>query len=43
MDIWYELAIREMGDLNEEATAILKDAERALLVPSADETDEDDE
>ena len=37
MDFWYELAIRELGDLNEEATEILKDAETALLVPSADE------
>ena len=43
MDIWYELALREMGDLNQEVTAMLKDAERALLVPSADEPDEDDE
>jgi hypothetical protein len=43
MDIWYELAIREMGDLHEEATAMLKDAETALRVPSADEADEDDE
>jgi len=43
MDIWYELALREMGDLNEEATAMLKDAEMALLVPPADEPDEDDE
>lgn len=44
MEIWYELAVRElMGDLNEEATEILKDAETALLVPSADEAEEDDE
>jgi hypothetical protein len=43
MDLWYELAIRELGDLNEEATEILKDAEAALLVPSADEADDDDE
>jgi hypothetical protein len=43
MDFWYELAIRELGDLNEEATEILKDAETALLVPSADEAEDEDE
>ena len=43
MDIWYELAIRELGDLNQEATEILKDAERALLVPPPDEADEEDD
>ena len=42
MDLWYELKIREMGDLNEEATEILKEAEQALLVP-ADDTDEEDD
>ena len=42
MDLWYELKIREMGDLNEEATEILKEAEEALLVP-ADDTDEEDD
>ncbi|HEY2991463.1 MAG TPA: hypothetical protein VGM22_01525 [Methylomirabilota bacterium] len=42
MDIWVELAIREMlGDLNEEATELLEDAE-TLLVP-ADDADEEDE
>jgi hypothetical protein len=42
MDIWVELTIREMlGDLNEEATELLEDAE-ALLVP-ADDADEEDE
>jgi len=42
MDLWYELKIREMGDLNEEATEILKEAEETLLVP-ADNADEEDE
>ena len=42
MDLWYELAIREMGDLNEEATEILREAEEKLLVP-ADDADEEDE
>jgi len=42
MDFWVELAIREMlGDLNEEATELLEDAE-TLLVP-ADDADEEDE
>ena len=43
MDIWYELAIRELTDLNEAATEILKDAESALLVPSVEETDDEDD
>ena len=42
MDLWYELAIREMGDLNEEASEILREAEKTLLVP-ADDADEEDE
>jgi hypothetical protein len=43
MDIWYELAIRELGDLHPEATEMLKDAERALLVPPPDLPHEEDE
>jgi len=39
MDLWYELAIREMGDLNEEVTELLEEAE-ALLVPAHDEDEE---
>ena len=42
MDLWYELAIREMGDLNGEVTEMLKDAETALLVASNDADEEDD-
>jgi hypothetical protein len=42
MDLWYELAIREMGDLNEEVTEMLKDAETALLAASDDADEEDD-
>ncbi|HTO12057.1 MAG TPA: hypothetical protein VMQ51_10820 [Candidatus Binatia bacterium] len=42
MDLWYELAIREMGDLNEEATEMLREAEEASLVP-ADDPDEEGE
>ena len=42
MDLWFELAIREMvGDLNEEATELLEDAE--TLVVAADDADEEDE
>jgi len=42
MDLWYQLAIRETVDLNEEATEILKDAEATLVAPGemADEEDE---
>ncbi len=43
MDLWYELAIREWGDLNEAATEIRKDAEAALLVPPSEDADEEDE
>jgi ribosomal protein L11 methylase PrmA len=39
MDLWYELAIREMGDLNEEVTELLEEAE-ALLVTADDEDEE---
>jgi len=39
MDLWYELAIREMGDLNEEVTELLEEAE-TLLVPADDEDEE---
>jgi len=43
MDIWYELAIREdMGDLNEEVSEMLREAEEASLVP-ADDPDEESE
>ena len=42
MDIWYELAIREMGDLNEDVSEMLREAEEASLVP-ADDADEEGE
>jgi hypothetical protein len=42
MDFWYELAIREPESLNEEAEALLRDAEE-VLPPPAEQTDEDDE
>ena len=40
MDIWYELVIRELSDLNGPASAILKEAEEALLVPAEDSDEE---
>jgi hypothetical protein len=40
MDVWYELAIREMGDLNEEVTRLLADAEETLPLPADDEDEE---
>ncbi|HEU4368197.1 MAG TPA: hypothetical protein VFV05_08235 [Methylomirabilota bacterium] len=43
MDFWYDLAIREPADLNEEAAELLRDAEAALRLPAAQQTDEDDE
>ena len=42
MDIWYELAIREMGGVNEEVSEMLREAEEASLVP-ADDPDEESE
>jgi hypothetical protein len=43
MDFWYELASREPEGLNEEAVALLRDAEEVLRVPAAEQADEDDE
>jgi hypothetical protein len=41
MDFWYELAIREL--LNEDARELLREAEEASRLPSAEPTDEEDE
>jgi hypothetical protein len=41
MDFWYERAIREMADLNEEATELLRDAEATLALPGEQTDDED--
>ena len=43
MDFWYERAIREMADLNEEATELRREAEDTLALSSAEETYEEDE
>jgi hypothetical protein len=42
MDFWYDLASRERGDLNEEATHLLREAE-TLRLPPPEPADEDDE
>jgi hypothetical protein len=42
MDVWYELALREMSDVNERATDLRREAER-LPPPPGDDADEDDE
>jgi hypothetical protein len=41
MDIWYELALREMSDVNGAATEIRREAE--LLDAATEEADEDDD
>ena len=40
MDVWYELRIREMSDVNETAHALVRDAEESAR-QSADEDDEE--
>jgi hypothetical protein len=39
MDVWYELRLREMSDLNEAANELLRDADEILRSPD----DADDE
>jgi hypothetical protein len=43
MDFWYDLASREPGDLNEESAHLLREAEKVLRLPLAEQADEDDE
>ncbi len=43
MDFWYDRAIYEMADLNEEATELRREAETALPFLPAEQADEDDE
>lgn len=40
MDLWYELRIQEMSDVNEAAHALMRDAEWSAR-ESPDEDDED--
>lgn len=42
MDFWYERAIRELIDVNEEARELIEKAERASP-PPAEPVDEDEE
>lgn len=39
MDIWYELRIREMSDVNEDAHELVRDAEQS----ASESPDQDDE
>ena len=43
MDFWYDMASREPGGLNEEATHLLREAEETLRLPLSQHADEDDE
>jgi hypothetical protein len=43
MDFWYDMAIRESADLNEEATELLREAEEMLGPPAPEQADEDEE
>jgi hypothetical protein len=40
MDVWYELRIREMSDVNEAANALVRDAEQSAS-ESPDQEDEE--
>lgn len=43
MDFWYERVIREMFDINEEATELRRRADAASRSWSAEDADEEDE
>jgi len=43
MDFWYERAIREITDLNEEATELRREAAEALEMSTAERPDDQDE
>jgi hypothetical protein len=43
MDFWYERAIREITDLNEEATELRREAAEALEMSTAEHPDDQDE
>jgi len=43
MDFWYDRAMRELADLNEEATELRRRAEETLPPPPAQHADEEDE
>jgi hypothetical protein len=41
MDVWYELRLREMSDVNDAANELLREAEEESAGDSADEDDEE--
>jgi hypothetical protein len=40
MDIWYELRLREMSDLNGAVTELLREADARLVAPDDTEDEE---
>jgi hypothetical protein len=43
MDFWYERAIRELTDVNEEATELLRKAREASLPPPPPDAEDEEE
>ena len=43
MDFWYDRAIRELADLNEEASELRRQAEETLPLPPSQAADEEGE
>src|SRR5512145_1626959 len=43
MDFWYDRAIYEMADLNEEATELRRDAAETLGPPAFEQADQEDD
>ena len=43
MDFWYERAIYEMADINEEATELRREAAETLPSPAVDQADQEDD
>jgi hypothetical protein len=43
MDFWYDRAIYEMADLNEEATALRREAAETLPAPPVQLADQEDD
>jgi hypothetical protein len=41
MEVWYELVIREMSDVNEAAHELMRDAEQSSACESPDQDDEE--
>jgi hypothetical protein len=43
MDFWYERAIYELADLNEEATKLRREAAATLPTPASEPADQEEE